>query len=195
MIVTEGMIPHNGWHYISQSPPYRVDEYSYTGLQTAVLNYRIENHLPVGDVKADVDNYICSNWPRQCQDNSNYYTPQQTSPHPNSQLRLVDRITEHLNRVYQHGQGTELVLQAEAERRASICAGCPYNVQWEVGCAACVGNVTRLGILVRRARETSQSEGMHGCQILGHWNRTAVFLDMQQIGNTAELPDFCWAKR
>lgn len=95
------------------------------------------------------------------------------------------------------GVGGELVPQAEADRRAEICAGCPYNIPI-TGCSVCQGIAGKITELIgsRGSRFDSQ---LKGCAICACENTAQVHLPLKVLhkGVTPGMvfPDFCWKKK
>lgn len=94
------------------------------------------------------------------------------------------------------GEGRELVPQAEAERRAEICAGCRYNVH-VAGCSVCQGLAAKVTEIVG-ARSTRVDAQLQGCAICACENKSQVHLPLAVLhkGVTPEMefPDWCWKK-
>jgi hypothetical protein len=90
----------------------------------------------------------------------------------------------------------DFVSQEEAERRASICAGCPQNVPAS-GCAGCTSIISLIASIVGR-RKTSKDDGLLNCGICGCANQAQVHvpLDVLAKGITSDMafPDNCWKK-
>lgn len=163
---------------------------SFQELLEAVLDYRTSNGIDVGNVYLDVETQICSRFPQQCKG----YTPFTDANHPEvKRIRIIDRIARWAAKI---GSGqTRKVHQDEAERRAAICEACPNNVAWQADCGGCMKNAQRLCALIRGTSDVSKAGNLRACKVLGHCNRTAIWLDMALINKSDEAPANCWAKR
>jgi len=84
--------------------------------------------------------------------------------------------------------GSQLVDQAEAERRAAICAACHMNSGWQRPCSVC----QELGDLVRSitgGRSTSKDDRLFSCHVCACALKAAVHLPLetQCLGVTEEM--------
>ena len=85
----------------------------------------------------------------------------------------------------------QLVDQEEAERRAKICAACPYQIATS-GCWGCKGIAGMLP-QIAGARKTSYDSQLKACGVCGCFNSVSVHLPIDsQGGEDLEFPDFCW---
>jgi hypothetical protein len=96
-------------------------------------------------------------------------------------------------------EGRPFVEQAEAERRARICAGCPMNVQVH-GCAPCHKLVHWIsGNLFQR--KTKHDGQLKACAVCRCANQAQIWFPLEILaeGDTEEkqllYPSFCWKKR
>ena len=196
--IIELVLPPGGWHYKDSVHGYRVP---HTGeaptpkiLEDMLQEYRLENQLPVGDIIQDIENYICSNFPRNCTvGDQPPLTIAQTQQAP-SQTRFVDLISGWANTLYQR-QDKRLIPIAEVEQRSQACLRCPLNQVWENDCPQCVTNAQRVLSIIRQGKESSQWRRLHGCRAQGFCTRTAIHLEREFLGAVAEgVPDYCWMK-
>jgi hypothetical protein len=85
----------------------------------------------------------------------------------------------------------ELVEQDEAERRAAICASCPYQVS-TAGCWGCKGIAGMLPAIAG-ARKTSYDAQLQACNVCGCYNAVSVHLPVNvQNGDDLPFPQWCW---
>lgn len=82
--------------------------------------------------------------------------------------------------------------QDAAERRAQICAQCPYNVD-VAGCSWCSGLVTA-SLSLLSGRSTALDSQLKHCKICGCANRAAVHFPLTAADQTLEYPAWCWKK-
>ncbi len=93
--------------------------------------------------------------------------------------------------------GAKTVPQAEAERRASICAGCPYNRGLSGGCAACSNAVNSL----RREllhKSTSVDAKLEACAICNCDNKTLAHIPiktLETVPHDFSLASWCWRNK
>lgn len=94
------------------------------------------------------------------------------------------------------------VPQEEAERRASICAGCPNNREITFSCGACMNAVLAVIALIVGKRKTEYDIRLGACLICSCALKPAVHvpLDIQHAGLTEDIKEefkqvpWCWKK-
>jgi hypothetical protein len=184
----KSMIMPGGWHY-EQNGFTITAEYSFDQLVENVTHYRIQNGIDVGDVLKDVTEWICTNFPRQCNIiNSDFGS----APISNDTQANLDAITQWAH--IKAKSNPRLVDSTIAEQRAYKCFHCPQNKVWaKTGCQSCIGNMQRLMISIRQNKDVSYGADLGGCNMLKHDNRTAVWIeDNNTIDN---LPGHCWCRK
>jgi hypothetical protein len=83
--------------------------------------------------------------------------------------------------------------QAEAERRAQICAGCPMNVVVS-GCKGC-GGILKWAKEKLGGKSTSKDGALESCRVCGCFNSVSVWIPLEaQNVEGLEFPDHCWKK-
>jgi hypothetical protein len=90
--------------------------------------------------------------------------------------------------------GLKKVPQAEAERRASICATCPYNRGLAGGCAACqkAVNLIREEVL---HNSTAYDGNLQACAICHCDNRATVHIPistLETVPHNFSIASWCW---
>lgn len=89
--------------------------------------------------------------------------------------------------------GQQLVTPQEAERRATICAGCPLNVGLH-GCGMCRRALQEVREKIL-ARGTSKDAVLEACGVCGCDNKTQVHVPLEVLkrGRTGlQYPAWCW---
>jgi hypothetical protein len=185
-----GMIPPNGWHYF-QSDVKLVGD-SLDDLYKVVENFRANNSYPAGDVKGDVDGYICGNYPSFCHGVDDVTINLVSRQAATRSGELLQDVSTWANNMLRSKEPIKLVQDDEAERRAKICKACPHNASWRSGCISCIVSADRISASVRQARDTDTSKKLGGCHLLRHDNRSAVFFEKENLATTGDLPTNCW---
>jgi len=98
--------------------------------------------------------------------------------------------------------GSVLVDDAEANRRASICANCPLNSKIQYGCSGLCGELKDLLVSVTGAKKTAFDGVLQSCSICHCFNAVSVWIDLglQLDTLTPEMKDafakldWCWKK-
>ena len=184
------MIPPGGWHYTQSDVTLKGN--SLYDLYKVVTDFRVQNHLPLGDVEGDVDSSICGNHPAFCHGVDNVTINVLSKNRIAASAELLQDITTWGNNVLRSTEKHLLVSDEEAERRAKICISCPNNANWRSGCGSCIISAERICASVRQGRDTKTTRVLGGCHLLRHDNRTAVFLDKEVLASSGNLPTNCW---
>jgi hypothetical protein len=190
----------NGWHFnqplndgtLQRLPPVEGSIGAYEELLQYVLTWRLENNYPVGDVRGDVDNYICTNFPRQCNQISiqSYDVLDNFLKNPPG-TRFIDKIIDWATG-YAY-RTVEVVHKATADQRSLSCIGCQYNKDWENSCPQCVTKAYQLLGLIRKGKEAERWRKLKACHLFGHCNRTAVWLKKKELPLSSHVPPpNCW---
>jgi hypothetical protein len=188
MQVETGIVMPGGWHFIQNNA--KISGLDYFDLLTNVQQWRLENHLPVGDVKLEVDAFICNTYPLQCHDTTEVPASITFVPQNNSKLEALTQWY-----VTTRAKNPIIVFQTQAEQRAEICVGCPFNREWKNSCPACVSNVERMGAFMRQGRDVSQFRKLGQCSVLSQDNRTAVWLGDNALDKSSDVIPNCWLKQ
>lgn len=193
-----------GWHYdqplnngsIQRLPPMEGAIGTYDELLQYVLTWRLENNYPVGDVRADVEEYICKNFPRQCVDISIQSVDliDQFLKNPPG-TRFIDKIIDWATKLAY--RSVELVHSGTASQRTLACLGCQYNKDWENSCPQCVTKAHQLLGLIRKGNDIpGQWRKLKACHLFGHCNRTAVWLKKKELPESDKTPPpNCWIQK
>jgi hypothetical protein len=195
--VITSMVMPGGWHKpevdrLGRQFPQPVRAATYELLIMAVAKFRADNSIPVGDPKKDVDDYICTAFPRMCHDFKSDASVTIAIPQA---VTLTDRMLQKMEKQLENHSEERLELKQEATRRADICRGCQFNVRWNTGCGACFEAVNRMSATLRMGRHAPRDRDLRACRILQHENRSAVWLRLDYIGTSSDLPGFCWARK
>lgn len=185
-----GFKPPGGWHY--KDGDVLLEANTLNELYNIVESFRAENYLNVGDVKGDINAFLCGTYPNYCH-GVDMVIVTSVSP-PNRESELLSDITTWSKNILNSNKQVHLVSSELAEARARICLDCPRNINWRSGCGACVTATERLSTSIRKARDTASTPRLGGCAVLRHDNRSAVFFDAEHLEISGNLPDKCWLK-
>lgn len=167
-------------------------------LITKLTDWRVANKRPVGDPEKDVD--------KQLTGQVGYSSPIPVSsikdtPKP-ATMRLIDRVNGWVqNRI--RNKAVQFVNQAEALKRAAICAQCPQNKNWQSSCATCNAEskrvIARDIVILSQNKQTPLHNRLEACNVTGQANKAAVFLTEESLRHRTnymdKLPSFCWLKK
>lgn len=185
-----GFKPPGGWHY--KDGDVLLEANTLNELYDIVESFRAENYLNAGDVKGDINAFLCGSYPNYCH-GVDMVIVTSVSP-PNRESELLSDITTWSKNILNSNKQVHLVSSELAEARARICLDCPRNINWRSGCGACVTATERLSASIRKARDTASTPRLGGCAVLRHDNRSAVFFDAEHLEISGNLPDKCWLK-
>lgn len=190
------VIPPGGFHFIEKhnGVEIRIDSHSVEDTAKALLQFRLNNGIPPGNPQQDVFNFICGQWPHFCHDNTADYMQ---TPVPVREEHMSRRAVNWMVRLWNLGANNEIPA-SEADRRASICANCPLNVDYIGGaCAPCIESLDRLAFVWRRQRTTPDDAKLKGCRATGQLNVVAVQanqLPPLADGDLERLDAGCWRR-
>lgn len=198
MKVTRGRIPPGGWHFILEDGK-RIEAPTEEMLTDAIFESRMRRGIPIGDIRRDIDDYYCSRWPEHCQKEAHEYANTSASvrgPSDEPMLNRIARWASILSRKMPKG-GYTLTTEQEATKRAAICIGCPFNVEWRTGCPGCSSSTASLLASMRNIRKLSCDGRLHGCKVIGWDNATAVHFEKREPlteDQSKQVCEKCWAK-
>lgn len=173
---------------------------NFPALQLKVSKHRESNQLvPLADTTIE-DNccrqLVAAGHSDFCEDTEHAFLPIS----PKHKLRLSDYIRGSLTIGENLLRGNPKVEQAEANRRAFLCAGCPHNVT-PVDCTACNMNIVRSTVerIVGKSK-TPSDDKLKSCFWCGCFNRVQVWFELPILHRYMRkeineyLPAFCWKK-
>jgi|SRR5215469_3187880 len=206
--VMTGVMMPGTWHFRENGKMIIEEAVSYEDLINRLAEYRAINGLPLGNPQADIDRYICTNFPNMCgippkveeegvdKVELSYGVPVAKSPR--------ERVMQWaVNRMQKAGQ-LEFVDAEEADRRAAICNACPKKIQWNQpieGCPGCQAYVDEAETKLIKIRANKSSAYVlnlygHSCAVGGHDLETACWLEEAALKHrknyTGKFPEKCW---
>lgn len=193
-LLDKGTVPPGGFRYKNAETDAIITAPSIGELFSAVRKHRQSNNLPVPlEMDRQIEDQLCSFMPPG--------TCHQAIAKPLEYIRKLS-LDEVVTATKTIGEwllkGAQRVDKPEAERRAKICAGCPYN-QEVSGCTTCA--IDRIRTLVAElcgATGVDSESMLHTCHFCGCALKAAVWfpLDILQkhARDTELLPDWCWKK-
>ena len=190
MRLNKGTIPPNGYHYPIEEGV-TLKGATYSALIKEIETWRTQNGIPIGDPAKDVDSYFCSKWPYFCLSED-----KETSANKGVNIkRGVNAWAAIMLREQPRG-GYPLVNQTVAQDRCLSCLGCPFNKAWKGQCGNCDQGTETILIRLRQLRKIALDDGLLGCSINNHDNKTAVHMTISALKLTSEqraaFPQNCW---
>lgn len=194
-LLRRDVVPKDGWTYVQQSTGMTIKAKSWNELLRRIRNYRVANGIPLGpNFEEQIGEDVC----RQQGWGSPICENQEPPTVEKRQLGTMDVV--NFLKVLKHWlfHKPELVDPAEADRRAAICAVCPYNVE-ATGCFGCT-NIAGMMFDVIKERSTPHDGQLKNCQVCGCVNRAQVWVPKETLDQGVspemreEFPEHCWKK-
>lgn len=173
-----------GGVYVWRDPLTGVEVKGTTGqmLYDNVIAERTANGAPKGlELWDEVMRDICRDYPDECSN----VDPNQVRRRGWSMGDIVRGTMVMMNHKL---NGSQLVDQEEATRRARICASCPQAAYFSKPCTGlCRELVNLLGST--ESRSTPYDHDLRACNVCGCWSKVAVWfpLETQCVGVTEEM--------
>lgn len=155
--------------------------------------------MEIGDIERDVDNYFCTNWPSSCDKEPHEYNNNAGAErtHAEALIYRVSRWAMGIIKTMPRG-GVQLVSAQEANSRAAVCAACPKNTPWRIGCIGCSASTVAVLSQIKKLGSTPQDAKLMACSVAGWETSTSAWLPAQYLKLTDEqknsLPANCWRK-
>lgn len=158
---------------------------------------RIDNHLQIpDDFFEQMQEQLCRTLPPEL------CTYSETDPeYVNTNITWADVIGASRTYLEWRKQGKPFVSQEEAERRASICAGCYLNVRVK-GCGGLCQEIIRLATETNGSKQTTQDAKLLNCAVCRCYNASQVHFpnSLLELNDTPERQarypaEFCWKRK
>jgi len=134
--------------------------------------WRRANGWPVGlGFEAEVETACCEDKPDHC-------LPCDPKLHPR-QLTFGDVLTGTSTMLSLMRAGRPLETQEEAERRATICAKCAFNVPFKTPCSGICESLKRLVASIVGHAKTSKDDQLKSCFFCGCFLKSAVWVPLK----------------
>lgn len=148
-----------------------------------VSEFRIINRMPLGDVDADVNDWICRNSGAPCA------PAKPKDMQPGRKARGGD-VAAFLRAAVEWIRPNEIVSQDEAEKRAEACAGCKWNVAIDdSSCLGCYGMAARVMRIIGQ-RKTRMDAILKFCGRCGCSLPVVAFAPMNVLDRAHSNADF-----
>lgn len=161
-----------------------------------VSGYRIINNLSLGDPESEIQDWLCRHTGAQC------VPARRPAPMPGVKAKGA-MVARFLNAMLQWMLRGGHVDQEEAERRAEICASCPFNVHIDdANCFGCFGFGEKVSKIIGN-RRTRMEDSLHFCSLCGCSNAVSAFVPMDILARAHKLEEFpadigggipCWKR-
>lgn len=157
--------------------------------------YNKERNLPIGlEFEKQVELAVCSNMPGQCEE---VVGNKPARPH---HLTSGDVVRGTRVLVSFGLSGAPFVAQEEANRRATICAACRYNMPYSKPCSGLCQQLTDVMNSTIGTRMTPRDSKLEACSICHCLNRVQIWFPLEHLAKGVtedmrlafrEVPN-CW---
>ena len=198
MKVGRGRVPHGGWNY-PVAPGVKLEAVSRDILHQRIFEYRLRNNIEIGDIERDVDDYYCRNWPDSCDKEPHEYqkNPGAERVYAEALINRVSRWASMILKTMPRG-GVEMVTAQEATSRGNVCANCPKNTPWRIGCVGCSASTVAVLSQIKKLGRTPQDAKLLACSVAGWETSTAIWMPASFLKLTDDqlkaLPANCWRR-
>lgn len=196
-LLEQDTVPPGGWRYRVPETGFVINSWSWNALVP-----KIEAHYKANALKAPANleqlviDYACDTYAK-CEEGG---VPNRVARnvfkalHVNEVIRFTQTYWDALKR-------GEKVTQDEANRRASICASCPFNQQPD-GCTGCNSRTIKAIVsTISQAGRTPHDGQLQSCRFCGCFIQSLIWYPLDTLqkftdaAENEELPDHCWKKR
>lgn len=198
--IRTAMVLPGGWHYsqMLEGKLVKVEADSFEDLMNLVFQFRMDNQIEVGNVRKDIEDYICQNFPRWCQTfhvDVQDVEDQATLQFGDSYVHSIIKWGETIETMLNNNPRVEMKPKIIADERAEACIGCPFNQHYLGKCPRCDAKARRVFTFIRENKMSRYWKKLGGCKCFNHCNHTAVFLPKEMLRMTEGVPDRCWIKK
>ena len=196
-ILNEHNVIPGGWNYRVPETGIEIPAGSLPQLREFVRNHYAANAVKVPDnLDILITEYQCRNG-ADC----SYDEVEIPKPAGLKSLQIGDVIRFSMSLIHGLTVGGGKVDQAEAIRRASICAGCQFNRK-PLGCTGCNARVLKEAVRTLSQHGTTPlDDQLQSCEFCGCFIRSMVWFPIETLHRFTDatenenLPAHCWKKR
>ncbi len=190
-------VPYSGGYVLNLPEKAMVGQgMNFPALLRSIKEWRRANSVPIGlGFEDEVEKMVCDLYPQECSGAIDG-KPRKSR----LSLSAVLRGTRVL--LAFKLAGSPYVSQEEAERRASICASCVWNLDYAKPCNGNCGGLKEMVSAIVGGQKTSFDDRLKACGICGCTNAAQILmpLDVLEKGVTADMKEQfaavekCWKK-
>lgn len=190
--------PPGDWAFRQKESNYHMAAITFGSLLTKIVQHRRNMKYPsvsegYASLSEEVQDYICQNMsPEDQVSNCETGVAGVTGVNWKRVAKFLAAMVEWFK-----VNGLKTVPEEEAERRASICATCPYNVGM-TGCGTCRAALQGIRVGLLNAHTTHDSV-LNACGVCGCDNKLQVHTPLEALRSKAQAslayPEWCWKKQ
>lgn len=183
-ILNKSQIPYGGgYHYKDPNSGMDIFGTTFAMVVNKVIEHRRANGYPIGlGLEDEIEEQLCLNQPDECSEGP-HGVPRKT------QHTLTDVVNGTRVMMAFERNGRQLVSREEAERRAQICLGCPYNASFIKPCSGICQELRNLVNWITDHQGTQYDSKLYSCNLCGCFLQAAIWLRLEDQckGVNAEL--------
>jgi hypothetical protein len=168
-------IPYGGRYYVTDPlTQIEVMAINFDSLMERVKEERRAMSAPIGlGLGDEVEQWVCAKYPDECSG----FNP--SLPNRRTTLGLSDILNGTKVMLSLWRSGGVLVDRVEAERRASICVKCPYNVTFSKPCGGLCPELENLVSGIVSHQGTQFDRELRSCGICGCFLQAAIWVPLE----------------
>lgn len=192
-LMSRVLMPHGGMFHIEDPlTKYPLEGTTFGMLYDRAVSYRRSNSIPIGlDYEDEIECKVCERYPDECEISKRGLGIPLVAP------GLYDVVRGSMVMINHKAHESQLVDQAEAERRAAICSKCPFKAQMTLPCARCLSALENVVLAITGAHHTQYDERLAACGVCKCYISASVWLPLetQCVGVSDEMRErFAFAK-
>lgn len=184
-------VPPGGWKYRQEESGLEIYGGDYYDLKEKVRKHRQINQFTGGNLDDEIQTQICT----RMGPGTRAFFCRPCQPYAFGSIDLED-VAHFLKTTASWVKKPTFVSQAEADRRAEICASCPQNIGI-TGCTGC-RNLVKWTFQLIGHRSTPFDTKLGACAVCHCSNQAQIHLPLEVLkkGITKRMvfPDHCWKK-
>jgi hypothetical protein len=192
-LISRIISPNGGRIYVEDPlTKFPIEGTTFNMVYDRAVAYRRANSLPIGlDFEEEIEAQVCQRYPQECEVNKRGLGVSLVAPGLYDVARASAIMIKH------KVDGSELVSQDEANRRAQICRACPLRAQMTLPCSRCFSALENVVGWITGGRGTPYDEKLSACGVCKCYISAAVWLPLstQCLGVTEDMTEkFAFAR-
>lgn len=185
-IINKKQIPYGGgFHYTDPNSGMDIFGTTFQMVIDRTVEHRRANGYPIGlGLVDEIEEQLCLTYPNECTEGDGSI-PRKT------QHTLQDIVNGTRVMLAFKSSGSNIVSREEAERRAKICIGCPYNASFIKPCSGICQELRSLVNWIIDQQGTQYDSKLHSCNLCGCFLQASIWLRLEDqcVGVTNEMRD------
>lgn len=173
-ILLKSQIPYGGgYSYKDPNSGMHIFGTTFAMVVQRVIEHRRANGYPIGlGLEDEIEEQLCLSYPNECSD-----APEGIPR--KKELTLTDVVNGTRVMMSFTRNGNQTVSREEAERRAKICLGCPYNASFIKPCSGICQELKNIVNWVTDNQGTQYDSKLYSCNICGCFLQAAIWLRLE----------------